>query len=93
MKSNSRIQKKKKLNINEKLVKNKKNSLEVLKKEIKSCECGLKDIATNFVFSDGKQDSNVSVSEAPGARSEDKIGKPLLVKLANFLTKCCYLLG
>ena len=79
--------KKKELNINEKLFKNKKNSLEVLKKEIKSCECGLKDIATNFVFSDGKQDSNVMViGEAPGAE-EDKIGKPFVGQAGKLLDK------
>ena len=65
----------------------KKNSLEVLKKEIKSCECGLKDIATNFVFSDGKQDSNVMViGEAPGAE-EDKIGKPFVNQAGKLLDK------
>ena len=85
MKSNSKNSKKE-LNINEKLVKNKKNSLEALKKEIKSCECGLKDIATNFVFSD-EQDSNVMViGEAPGAE-EDKIGKPFVGQAGKLLDK------
>ena len=58
------------------MLENKKKSRKTQKK-IKNCECGLKDIATNFVFSDGKQDSNVMIiGEAPGAE-EDKNRKTL----------------
>ena len=77
----------KELNINENLLENKTKNLEKLKEKIKNCECGLKDIATNFVFSDGKQDSNIMIiGEAPGA-DEDRIGKPFVGQAGKLLDK------
>ena len=52
-----------------------------LKDEINSCNCDLKDIATNLVFSDGNPNSKVMiVGEGPGQK-EDEIGKPFVCLL------------
>ena len=60
-------------------------SLEKLKEEIKNCDCNLKDIATNFVFSDGIKNSDIMViGEAPGAE-EDKQGKPFVGQAGQLL--------
>ncbi len=62
-------------------------SLEKLKEEIKNCDCNLKDIATNFVFSDGIKNSDIMViGEAPGAE-EDKQGKPFVGQAGQLLDK------
>ena len=66
---------------------NKDEKLKELMEEIKNCECDLKDIASNTVFSDGLINSQVMlVGEAPGA-DEDKIGKPFVGQAGQLLDK------
>ena len=65
----------------------KDNALANLRLKAKNLNCDLKDIATNLVFSDGNQDSEVMlIGEAPGA-DEDKIGKPFVGQAGILLDK------
>ena len=67
--------------------KNKDEKLKELVKEVRNCECDLKDIATNTVFSDGPNDSKIMlIGEAPGA-DEDRIGKPFVGPAGQLLDK------
>ncbi len=66
---------------------NKHEKLRELIKQIKSCKCDLKDVATNTVFSDGQNNSNVMlIGEAPGA-DEDRVGKPFVGQAGQLLDK------
>ncbi len=66
---------------------NKYGKLNELIEEIKKCECDLKDIASNTVFSDGKINSKVMlIGEAPGA-DEDKVGRPFVGQAGQLLDK------
>ena len=61
--------------------------------EIKNADCNLKDIATNLVFSDGKEKSDIMlIGEAPGA-DEDKIGKPFIGQAGKLLDQMFELIG
>ena len=67
--------------------KNKDEKLKELIEEIKSCKCDLKDVATNTVFSDGQNNSNIMlIGEAPGA-DEDRVGKPFVGQAGQLLDK------
>ena len=67
--------------------KNKDEKLKELIEEIKSCKCDLKDVATNTVFSDGQNNSNIMlIGEAPGA-DEDRVGKPFVGQAGKLLDK------
>ncbi|MEC8265399.1 MAG: uracil-DNA glycosylase [Pseudomonadota bacterium] len=61
--------------------------LSILKKKIEQTECGLKDIASNLVFSDGNYNAKIMlIGEAPGAE-EDKDGKPFVGEAGKLLDK------
>ena len=61
--------------------------LKELKNEALSLDCDLKDIATNFVFADGNQNSKIMIlGEAPGAK-EDLEGKPFVGEAGQLLDK------
>tara|TARA_B100000963_G_scaffold355703_1_gene374437 strand:- start:875 stop:1618 length:744 start_codon:yes stop_codon:yes gene_type:complete len=67
--------------------KNKDKKLKELIEEIKSCKCDLKDVATNTVLSDGRNNSNIMlIGEAPGA-DEDRVGKPFVGQAGQLLDK------
>jgi len=66
---------------------NKSEFLKELKKEALKLDCDLKDIATNFVFSDGNENSKIMLlGEAPGAK-EDLQGKPFVGEAGQLLDK------
>jgi len=66
---------------------NKDEKLKELIEEIKDCECDLKDVATNTVFSDGLNNSKIMlIGEAPEA-DEDKLGKPFVGQAGKLLDK------
>ena len=63
------------------------SKLTQLQDEIKKLDCNLKDIATNLVFSDGNNNSEIMfIGEAPGAE-EDRIGKPFKGEAGKLLDK------
>ncbi len=90
---NRHLANKNQLQITQPLSTNIKEELNKLKDEINSCNCDLKDIATNLVFSDGQEKSNIMViGEAPGA-DEDKLGKPFVGQAGKLLNKMFNLIG
>ena len=73
--------------INENSIKDKIDRLNILKNKVEKLDCGLKDIATNIVFSDGQHNSKIMlIGEAPGAE-EDKAGKPFVGQAGKLLDK------
>ena len=72
---------------NENSIKDKIDRLKILKNKVEKLDCGLKDIATNIVFSDGQHNSKIMlIGEAPGAE-EDKAGKPFVGQAGKLLDK------
>ncbi len=79
--------------INKKSSQDKVNKLNILKNSIEQSDCGLKDIATNIVFSDGQHNSKIMlIGEAPGAE-EDKTGKPFVGQAGKLLDKMLNFIG
>ncbi len=73
--------------VNDNSIEEKIDRLNILKNKVEKSDCGLKDIASNIVFSDGQQNSKIMfIGEAPGAE-EDKAGKPFVGQAGKLLDK------